>query len=115
MAKLNYDLIPEEVKHEALEALFNCEFTYEENVCTVSKKYVDEVIFPITLAIADSQQTKKPVDMEPLLNSEIVKELMGLVEAAYKEGYFDGAGDYPYCEWDVSDSKNQLDELKAGE
>lgn len=44
-----------------------------------------------------------------------VKELMGLVEAAYKEGYFDGAGDYPYCEWDVSDSKNQLDELKAGE
>ena len=44
-----------------------------------------------------------------------VKELAGLVEAAYKEGYFDGNGDYPCWEWDMSDSKDQLDELMDGE
>lgn len=41
-----------------------------------------------------------------------VKELVDLVESAYKEGYYDGTGLSPSDEWEVSDSKNELEEYK---
>ena len=69
--KLNYDLIPEELKRAAIDAHVRLAKRYSSN--GLPPIYSQESL-EIGKGILATQQTKKPVDMEPLVNYGVLCE-----------------------------------------